>query len=149
MIDLFRDWLSQIIGYAKALQDGTIERAWAEGDRSSTSVYFSGELYEQVFGDLHADSMLEEARQSLAPSHSQVVNALASFLLSLKRLDEWVEAHVDTKEWGKGQTIPASVRSIFDAPEWRDANSAAGALLVAAGKAGFRPTDWDPTQTLH
>ena len=137
-----------MIGYAEALQDGTVESAWAEGDRSSTSVYYNGELYEQVFGALHADSMLEEARRSLG-TQSPVVDALDSFLLALKRLDEWIEAHVDTKEWGKGQTIPASVRTIFDAQEWRDAHSAAGALVAAADQAGFRRADWDSTQTLH
>ena len=148
MIDLFRDWLPQIIGYAEAMQDGTMESAWAEGDRSRTSVYYSGELYEQVFGDLHAHSMLDEARQTLG-DHSAVVTALDTFLLSLKRLDEWIEAHVDTKEWGKGQAIPASVRTIFNSPEWRDANSAAGGLVAAAAQVGFRGADWDPTKTLH
>ena len=148
MIDLCRTWLPQIIGYAKALQDGTLQRAWAEGDRSSTSVYCSSELHEQVFGDLHADRMLEEARQSLA-EHSPVVVALDEFLLSLKRLDEWVEAHVDTNVWSKGRTIPPSVHDIFNSQEWRDANSAASTLVAAAWEAGFGRNDFDPTETLH
>jgi hypothetical protein len=148
VIDLFRTWLPQIVGYAEMLRDGTLERAWAEGDRSITSVYYSGELSEQVFGDHHADTMLVEARRSLG-AQPAVVKALDGFLLALKRLDDWIEVHVDTTEWGKAQIIPASVRDIFDAQEWWDANSAADALVTAAGEAGFRQADWDPTQTLH
>src|SRR6476646_7317692 len=98
MIDLFRIWLPQIIGYAAALQNGTIQNSWADGDRSKTSVYYSGELYEQVFEDLHADSMLDEARHSLG-EQSALVKCLDAFLGSLKRLDDWIEAHVDTNEW--------------------------------------------------
>ena len=65
MIDLFRTWLPQIISYAEKVEDGTIQKAWAEGDRAGTSVYYSGELYEQVFEDLDSDSMLEEGREAL------------------------------------------------------------------------------------
>jgi hypothetical protein len=95
MIDLFRTWLPQIIGYAEAIQDGTLQRAWADSDRSRTSAYYSGELYEQVFGDLDSDSMLADARAALR-AHPMVAEALERFLASLKRLDAWIEAHVDT-----------------------------------------------------
>ncbi len=144
MIDLFRTWLPQIIGYAEALEDGTLQKAWADGDRSSTSAYYSGELYEQVFGDLDADEMLEEARRALG-AHPPLLRALDGFLCSLKRLDDWVEAHVDTGTWGRGETIPATVRSIFRSPEWQDAKSAAATLMSAAGEAGFSSKDFDPT----
>jgi hypothetical protein len=124
------------------LQDDTLEKAWAEGDRSRTSVYYSGELYEQVFGGLDADNMMEEARLKLG-QHPTIVAALDSFLRSLKRLDEWIEAHVDTDTWGKGQRIPSGVRSIFQSQDWREAQSSAAALMSAAGEAGFSSTDFD------
>jgi hypothetical protein len=143
MIDLFRTWLPQIIGYAEETQDGRLERAWADGDRASTSAHYSGELFEQIFGGLDADNMLAEARQTLA-AHPPLVNALDDFLCSLKRLEEWIETHVDTHVWGKGETIPASVRSIFRSEEWRDAEAAAAILISTARQAGFRSRDFDP-----
>ena len=148
MIDLFRTWLPQIIGYAQDLHDGTLEKAWEEGDRSRTSVYYSGELVEQVYGDLDADNMMEAARQGLA-AHPELVSALDGFLCTLKRLDEWIEAHVDTKTWGEGQNIPSSVSSIFKSQEWVEAHSAAAKLVSVAGPVGFSGNDFDPTQTLH
>ena len=143
MIDLFRTWLPQIIGYAEHVGDGTIQKAWADGDRSGTSAYYSGELFEQVFDDLHSDDMLEEAREALG-AHPQVADGLERFLSSLKRLDEWIEAQVDTDEWGKGRTIPTTVSRIFETQEWRDAHSAAAMLVAAAGEAGLSSKDFDP-----
>jgi hypothetical protein len=142
MINLFRIWLPQIISYAERVENGTIQRAWAEGDRAETSVYYSGELYEQIFGDLHAESMLEEAREALG-AHPTVADGLERFLSSLKRLDDWIEAHVDTDEWGKGRTIPTTVPRIFDSQEWRDSQSAAAKLVAAVGEAGFSSRDFD------
>jgi hypothetical protein len=68
MIDLFRTWLPQIIGYAEKVEDGSIKEAWVEGNLARTSVDYSGELYEQVFGDLDSDIMLEKAREALSAS---------------------------------------------------------------------------------
>jgi hypothetical protein len=143
MIDLFRTWLPQIIGYAEKVQDGTIRKAWAEGDRAGTSVYYSGELYEQVFGDLDSDSMSERGREALS-AHPKVADCLERFLTTLKRLDDWIEAHVDTDEWGKGQRIPTTVPRIFESQEWRNANSAAATLVAEAGEAGFTSKHFDP-----
>jgi hypothetical protein len=144
MIDLFRTWLPQMIGYAQAVHGGTLEKAWADGDRSSSSTYYSGELYEQVFGDLDADNTMAEARHSLR-QQPMLVDALDGFLCSLKRLDEWIEAHVDTETWGQGKTIPAAVPSIFHSPEWHDTHARAAALLSAAGQAGYSSKDFDPS----
>ena len=144
MIDLLRTWLPQMIGYAEAVQDGTLETAWSDGDRSRTSAYYSGELFEQVFGGLDANNMLQEAGLRLG-QYRALVDALDAFLSSLKRLDAWIEVHVDTETWGKGQTIPASVRNIFQSHEWHEAQSSAAALVAAAGQAGFSSKDFDPT----
>lgn len=144
VIDFFRTWLPQIIGYAEMLQDDTLEKAWSEGDRSRTSIYYSGELYEQIFGDLHADEMMEEARLRLG-QHPSLVAALDRFLGALKQLDNWIEAHVDTATWGKGERIPSGVRSIFQSPEWLGAQSNAADLVSASGLAGFSSEDFDPT----
>ena len=143
MLDLFRTWLPQIIGYAEAIQDGTIQRAWADGDRSRTSAYYSGELAEQVFGDLHADSMLADAQVALQ-AHPLVADALERFLASLKRLDAWIEAHVDTSEWGRGQAIPSAVSGIFVTTEWQEAQAAGATLTNAADDAGFSSRDFEP-----
>jgi hypothetical protein len=139
MIDLFRTWLPQIIGVAEDFATGRLERTWRTGERC-TSAYYSGELYEQVFGDLHADAMLEEARLALAP-HPALIEALAGFLGSLKRLDEWIEAQVDTKTWGKGQVIPAEVSSIFDTEKWRTAQACSASLVSSASETGFSSRD--------
>lgn len=136
MIDLFRTWLPQMISYAELIHEGTAQRAWATGERAQTSVYYSGELYEQVFGDLESDRMLEEGRAALS-AHPQLVEALEHFLTCLKRLDAWIEARVDTLEWGKGQTIPTGVAEIFAAGEWDEAQSAGRALVAVAAEAGY------------
>ena len=100
MIDFFKNWLPQIIGYAELVADGTLRRAWENPEQSQTSAYYSGELYEQVFGDLDAEAMLPEMRQRL---HEQpaLIAAIEALLRSLQRLDAWIEAHVDTDTWGK------------------------------------------------
>jgi hypothetical protein len=139
MIDLFRTWLPQIIGAAEDLQSGRLERAWTLGERG-ISAYYSGELHEQVFGDLDADAMLEKARLALAP-HPELVEALASFLGSLKRLDQWIETHMDTESWGKGQSIPAEVAGIFQTDEWRTAWACAASFVAVAGGVGFSSRD--------
>lgn len=142
MLDLFRTWLPQIIGYAQLIHDGTVQRAWATGERAQTSVYYSGELYEQVFGDLDSDRMLDEGRAALG-AHPQLVEALEHFLTCLKRLDAWIEARVDTLEWGKGQAMPIGVPEIFAAREWDEAQSAGGALVAVAAEAGFSSKDFE------
>jgi hypothetical protein len=146
MIDLLRTWLPQMIGYAEGLLDGRYQQAWSEGDHSRTSVYYSGELYEQVFGDLYADTMLQEARLRLA-EHRRLLDALDHFLGSLKRLDSWIEAHVDTEAWGgSGHRIPTNVHSIFQSQQWCDAQSSAAKLVFAAGEVGFSSNHFDPAQ---
>src|SRR5690242_6921192 len=99
MIDLTRVWLPQIIGCAEGFLDGTLEKAWAEGDRTITSAYYSAELYEQIFDDLDSDTMILQAHKELA-QYPDLIRALDAFLDSLKRLDTWIEAHVDTDTWG-------------------------------------------------
>ena len=148
MIDLFCIWLPQIVGYAEAMQDGTLEKSWSEGDRSRTSVYCSDELISQVFGDLDADNMMAEARQSLG-MHPKLVDSLSDFLCSLRRLDEWIEAHIDTGTWGQGEIIPPDVSTIFWSREWGNAQSAAASLVSAAGQVGISGNDFDPSQTLN
>ena len=143
MIDFFRTWLPQIIGYAEAVQDGTLEKAWVDGDRSQTSAYYSGELDQQIFGDLDADNMLGESALKLE-SHPTVIATLDGFLCSLKRLHEWIEAHVDTDNWAQGEQTPVSVHGIFQSEPWRAAQSTAAALILASQQAGFSSKDFDP-----
>lgn len=112
----------------------------AEGDRLVISAYYSGELYEQVFGDIDAAEMLKWARQRLA-AHPQVVKALGTLLCSFQQLGGWIEAHVDTDEWGQGRTVPAELRNIFNSLEWQDANSAAATLIAAVTEAGLSSRD--------
>lgn len=144
MIDFFRTWLPQIIGYAEMVEDGTLQKAWAEGDRSRTSVHYSDELVEQVFGDLNADEMMWEARQQLKP-HPTLAQALELFLHSLRRLDAWIEDHVDTAVWREGEPIPPSVGSIFQSQEWWVAEKDAASVIAAARDAGFSSEDLDLT----
>ena len=88
--------------------------------------------------------MLKEARLALG-AHSPVADGLERFLSSLKRLDDAIEAQVDTDQWGKGQAIPATVSRIFASQKWHDARSAAAMLVAAAGENGFSSKDFDPT----
>ena len=144
MIDLFKTWLPQIIGYAEMVADGTLRRTWETGDKSQTSTYFSGELDEQVFGDLHADTMRWEMRSKL---HDQprLVEAVELFLHSLRRLVAWADTHVDTETWGRGKTVPASVSTIFRSNEWNETKTQAAQLLLAAKEARFSSEDFDPS----
>ena len=148
MIYLYRIWLPQIVGYADSVLDGTFEKAWAEGDQSRTSVHYSDELFSQVFGDLDAETHMEEARQTLG-MHPNLVSALSHFLCSLRQLEEWIEVHVDTVTWRQGEIIPANVVAIFCSREWGEAQSAAASLVSAALEAGFSADDFDPTDTLY
>lgn len=133
-----------MIGYAEAVHEGTLEKAWATGDRSSISVYYSGELDQQVFGDLDSDNMIAEARDGLE-QHPLLVGALDGFLPSSKRLDAWIEEHVDTETWGRGELIPTGVGSIFRSSEWSNIQTRAATLLSAAQEAGYSSKDFDPT----
>lgn len=91
MIEVFRTWLPAIIGYGEAVENGVIQRAWANGDRSQTSAYYSGELYEQVFDDLASDSMLEDAQRALG-THSVSGGDARTFPVvpqATGRVDRW------------------------------------------------------------
>lgn len=138
MIDFFRTWLPQIIGYAEHIIDGTLYKAWMEGDRSQTSVFYSGELYEQVFGDLASDSMEAEVDQRLG-GHSGVADAVHKFLQSLRALDEWIEANIAVDTWA-----PAEVATVFESNAWREVQQHAIGLVESAGQAGFSSSDFEP-----
>lgn len=139
MIDFFRTWLPQIIGYAERIVDGTLFKAWVEGDRSQISAFYSGELYEQVFGDLHSDGIEAEVDQRLA-QHPHVAAAVHKFLLSLRTLDDWIEAHIDVGAWA-----PPEVATIFVSDEWRETEGSAAELVASANAAGFKTSDFDPS----
>ncbi len=143
MINFFKTWLPQIISYAELVSDGRLRQAWENPEQSLTSAYYSGELFEQVFGDLHAETILPEMRQRL---HGQpdLIAAVEAFLRSLQRLDAWIEAHVDTAIWGKGKSVPSNVTSIFKSDEWRDTRTDAKIVIAAADRAGFSSADFDP-----
>ncbi len=143
VLDLFRHWLPQIIGYAEAFQDGTLAEAWAETGHSRTSAYYSGELFEQIFGDLHAESMICEARSSLG-TQTPLIAELERFIVALKQLEIWIETHVDTATWGKGRTIPSSIRNIFTSKQWCEALSASRYLISAAEQSGYGSKDFRP-----
>ena len=143
MIDFFKTWLPQIIGYAEMVADGTLRRAWETGDKSETSTYYSGELYEQVFGDLDADNMRVEMRSRLQ-DHVGLAEAIELFLHSFRRLDEWADHHVDTDTWGRGKVVPDNVRAIFQSDEWRDTETRAAQLIASAAAAGFSSGDFAP-----
>lgn len=144
MIDFHKAWLPQIIGYAETVTDGTLRTAWETGDTSQTSIYYSGELHEQVFGDLDADSMRWEMRSRLQ-DRPQIVEAVELFLYSLRRLDDWIECHVDTHTWGSGKAIPTSVSTIFSSSQWQETETSAARLVAAAEAAGFQSGDFDPS----
>ena len=144
MIDFFKTWLPEIIGYAEMVVDGTLRKAWETGDKSQTSTYYSGELDEQVFGDLNADDMRWEMRSRLRDQPG-LVEAIELFLHSTRRLVEWAEHHVDTDTWGSGKAIPISVGTIFGSAEWRETETRAAQLLAAAEAAGFSKAAFDPS----
>jgi hypothetical protein len=144
MIDFFKGWLPQIISYAEMVSDGTLRNAWENGDTSQTSTYYSGELDEQLFGDLHFRERQGEMR-SLLKDQPQLIDALDLFLLSVSRLIEWADHHVDTETWGKGQVVPSNVTEIFRSEEWVETETRASQLLAAAEAAGFSSSDFDPT----
>lgn len=136
MIDFFKTWLPQIIGYAQMVADGTLKNAWETGDKSQTSTYYSGELEEQVFGDLDSDDMRCEMRLRLQ-HQAALIEAIELFLHSLRCLVMWADHHMETNVWGRGKTIPASVSTIFGSEEWRETAMRAVQLLAAAEAAGF------------
>mgnify|MGYP001792877675 CR=1 FL=1 len=144
MIDLRKVWLPQIIGYAEIVADGTLRRAWQEGDSSQTSVYYSDELYEQVFEDLDADSMRLKMRFELQ-DQPKVVERVEAFLHSIDRLVSWADTHVDTETWGLGKTIPPNVSAIFRSKEWHETKFQAAQLLLIAEEAGLNSDDFDPS----
>lgn len=144
MIDFFKTWLPQIIGYAELVADGRLRKAWETGDKSQTSTYYSGELDEQVFGDLDADNMRWEMRSRLQDQPG-LVEAIELFLHAIRRLVAWAGHHVEIDTWGSGKAIPISVSTIFGSEEWRETEASAAQLLTAAKAAGFSRSDFDPS----
>ena len=143
MIDFFRTWLPQIIGYAEMIADeGSLRKAWLRRDLSETSVYYPGELIEQVYGDLDSDNLKLEMAQRLAP-HSSLVQAIEQFLHRMVVLDAWADANMDTKAWGEGK-VPADADYIFRSDEWRKLKEQGVRVVALAHAAGFRSSDFRP-----
>lgn len=136
MIDFFKTWLPQVIGYAELVANGTLRRSWESADQSETSAYYSGELYEQIFGDLDADAMQQEMRQRLKDQPA-VIEAVDAFLVGMRELDTWIEATVDTDAWGRGDGAPSNVAAIFQSAPWNETTSRAENLLAVASQAGL------------
>jgi len=143
MIDFFRTWLPGIIGYAEMIsEEGSLRKAWLRRDLSETSVYYPGELIEQVFGDLDADNMKLEMAECLAP-HPLLVQAIEQFLHRMVVLDAWADANMDTKAWGEGKVL-ADGDDIFRSDAWSNLREQAVKVVALAHGAGFWSTDFGP-----
>lgn len=136
----FRIWLPQIIGYAEMIADETVLRkAWVKGDRSRTSVYYPGELFDQI-RSLTPQEIRGAIRDHLAED-STLAQALEEFIHRVELLWFWAEATLDTKTWGSGCLI-AHAEQLFTSDQWQKLRELATTVTTLASLAGFRSEDW-------
>ncbi|HZF93412.1 MAG TPA: hypothetical protein VEZ20_00920 [Allosphingosinicella sp.] len=129
MIDLQEVWLPAILSYAHLVADESALRdAWIKQDRSKTSVYYPGELIDQIFEDLDSNTVrkqLNAQRSGQAP----LATAIARFLDALTIMYDVESAKLDMLSWGQGRPPPNADR-IFDSPSWAEARRRARELLL-------------------
>lgn len=142
MIDFFKTWLPQIISYAQLVSDGRLRRTWESGSKE-TSAYYSGELDEQVFGDLQSEDIAKGLATYLT-DHPNLVAAIQSFLQSLGELIRKADRDMDVERWGSGKLDTAKVQAIFEWDEWRTIEACANDVLAQASLAGFSSRDFEP-----
>lgn len=87
MIDFKNVWLPQIVGYATIISNGQLEDQWLGRLGAVISVTNPDELHEQVFGDLDADAIWIEARESDELPTATIV-AIDRLLASLQDIKE-------------------------------------------------------------
>lgn len=87
MLDFKNVWLPQIVGYATIISNGRLEDQWLGRLGAVTYVTNPDELQEQVFGDLDADAIWIEARESAELPTATIV-AVDRLLASLHNVEE-------------------------------------------------------------
>lgn len=134
-----RVWLPQILGYAELIdQETDLRKAWVKGDRSRTSVYYPGELADQI-NDL-TRAIRGEIATRLA-NDRLLAQAIENFLQSVDRLWFSVEATMNAKAWGSGVPIEGAA-SVFQSREWLMLRDHARQLRVLASAAGVMSSDF-------
>ena len=111
MIDLETVWIPQIIRYARLIaEQETLRRSWMEGDRSQTSVTGFDELIEQVFEDLDAETLVEEAQltQDLPP---ELIVLISGFLGTLSAFDKIRDVRPELKAEAPSWALPNGAAS--------------------------------------
>ncbi|KPF82441.1 hypothetical protein IP78_03790 [Brevundimonas sp. AAP58] len=142
MIDFFKTWLPQIISYAELVSDGRLRRTWEAGSQE-TSAYYTGELDEQVFGDLQSEDIDKELAIHLT-DHPNLAASIQSFLRSLGELILKADRDLDVERWGSRKLDTAEVQAIFEWEEWRATEACANDVLAQASLAGFSSRDFEP-----
>lgn len=118
MIDFKETWIPAILEYANLVVDeATLKTSWISGDTSETSIYYPGELIEQVFGDLDSWSMLGEWNVHF-PHLQALKGAVEGFLHSLEQFDKWAESVFDMTHWGRSSPSATDAAKLFSSDEW-------------------------------
>ena len=118
MIDFFHTWLPQLSKFCDMIVHRTdLERAWVFGDTRGTSVYYPGELLDQILEDIDAGNMVGRIPFYLGNSHA-LESAVTLFLKRLSDFEEWAEKEFDMREWSRGRR-PSNASSLFTSASWQ------------------------------
>jgi len=143
-VDFFHTWLPQILGTCELIsQEDQLRRAWGEGDLSGTSVYYPGELIEQIFGDWDIEEAREQLSRHLA-HRPDLAAAITEFLESLLKLEAWLQAHLPMREWAKAGARPTEAAIVFASDAWRILEERAAKVLKLAQEANYSSSDFYP-----
>lgn len=134
MISFFKTWLPGIIEYCELITgEKALRKAWIHSDLSDTSVYYPGEMFEQIFGDLDSNLMRQEMNNNI--SDADLIKAINSFLDALLELETWIGDNFDIAGWSKGEPNPKMAEVVLSSPLWSALTRAAGKVVeLGAGR---------------
>jgi hypothetical protein len=113
----FEAWFCQIVTTCELVaSEDALWRTWVGGERTITSIIDFGELYEQVFGDLDAETC---STRFTSMTDNETGATIQRFLNLVTRVDSLVQSQPDLKE---PATLLASI-------SWRDVREAARAVI--------------------
>lgn len=124
MINFFLTWLPGVLSYCQIVsEDEPLRLAWIDGDFTKTSVYYPGEFFEQVFGDLDSGLMRQQMPGLIA--RPDLVESINEFLDALRDLEKWIYDTFDLASWAKGEPHPHIAQEILSSSIWKKLREAA------------------------
>jgi hypothetical protein len=126
MIDL-EIWLDQVVGYCEFIcHKQALRRVWIERDITITSIYAYDELFEQLVGDMHLDSLVEQFAPKIIDE--ETIEMLRAFAKAIQRLDAQIDSHSELQ----------SARRLLDSTAWAAFSKSASQVIATSYVQAFR-----------